>query len=358
MKTLSKLIMSLSLVAVMFNGCGSSSGDSKTPPANNAPVVTQNLVTKSVTENSSLSYSIISNVTDSDNDDLNVTSLVMADGSALPSGISLSGNNLVVANTISVSDGQNLTYDLNATVSDSEDDVTYSLRVIIQDQANDSLLTYTVNIVTSIDSNETLNGSIILSDNDGVAQNSYNFDLLDRNDSNNSVYSGTITDVGSDNNYTFSIDLSAQNISPSHYALVTQAISPVIGGENPQSDVVITHNFEVNNLAPTWTASSYDTGLTIRDDNDDPKTIKDLTAVSSDADGDAIAYSIVSISTPSVNDDTIWNNSVYIENGVLKVHNLITNDPTFDGTISVVVKVSDGTSSSNTTVNFDFLNLN
>jgi hypothetical protein len=110
------------------------------------------------------------------------------------------------------------------------------------------------------------------------------------------------------------------------------------------------------NHAPTWTASSYDTGLTIRDDNDDPKTIKDLTAVSSDAEGDALSYSIVSISTQSVNDDTPWSNSLYIENGVLKAYNLVINDPNYNGIISVIVKVSDGTNSSNTTVNFDFLN--
>jgi len=113
---------------------------------------------------------------------------------------------------------------------------------------------------------------------------------------------------------------------------------------------------EVSNHAPVWTQSVYDTGLTIVDDNDDPKTIMDLTAVSSDADGDNLTYTIVSISTPNVNDDTPWANSLSIQNGVLQAQNLVTNDPNFDGTVSVVVKVSDGTSSSTTTVNFDFLN--
>ncbi|GEM_PF-4619164 len=112
------------------------------------------------------------------------------------------------------------------------------------------------------------------------------------------------------------------------------------------------------NHAPEWTQSTYDTGLTIRDDSDDPKTIMDLTSVSSDADGDNLTYAIVSV-TPSLSGDEIaWNNSVYIDNGVLKVHNLLTNNPNINVTVSVVVKVSDGTSSSNTTVNFDFLNLN
>jgi hypothetical protein len=108
--------------------------------------------------------------------------------------------------------------------------------------------------------------------------------------------------------------------------------------------------------APTWTATSYDTGLTISDDNDDPKTIMDLKSVSSDADGDTLIYSIVSISTQNVNDDIPWTNSLSIQNGILQAQNLVTNDPNFDGTVTVTVKASDGTSSSNTTVNFDFLN--
>jgi len=245
MKTLSKLIMLLGLVAVIFNGCGSSSTGGSTVAVNHTPVVIQSLVTKSVTENSSLTYDITLNVTDSDGDSLNVESLVMANGSNLPNGISLVGNQLNVADTISVDDGQNLTYDLNTTVSDGENNVTYSLQVVIQDRANDSLLTYTINIVTSIDDNETLNGSIVLTDSDGLSANTIAFDLLDLNDSNLSVYSGTMTDVQSDGNYTFSIDLQASNVGASYYTFKTNAISPVIGGENPQSDVIITHNIQV-----------------------------------------------------------------------------------------------------------------
>jgi hypothetical protein len=244
MKTLTKIVMFLSLVAVIFNGCGSSGGSST--PANNKPVATQSLVTKSVTEDSSLSYDLTSNVTDSDSaDTLSVLSLVMADGSALASGITLVGNEIKVADTISVADGQNLTYDLNASVTDSKDSVTYQVRVVIQDRSNDSLMTHTINIANSIDDNATLSGSIELVDSDGLSNTNISFELLDRNDSNNSVYTGTMTDVGNDGNYTFSIDLQAQSIDASHYTFKTSAISPVIGGENPQSDVTITHNFQV-----------------------------------------------------------------------------------------------------------------
>ena len=112
------------------------------------------------------------------------------------------------------------------------------------------------------------------------------------------------------------------------------------------------------NHAPQWTQSTYDTGLTIIDDSDAPKTIMDLTSASSDADGDNLTYTIVSVTPSNNGDQTAWDNSVYIENGVLKVHNLLTNNPNINGTISVVVRVSDGTSSSNTTVNFEFINLN
>jgi hypothetical protein len=44
-----------------------------------------------------------------------------------------------------------------------------------------------------------------------------------------------------------------------------------------------------------------------------------------DAEGDTITYSIESISVPSEINE--WTNSIYIENGELKVKNLKTNDP-------------------------------
>jgi hypothetical protein len=112
------------------------------------------------------------------------------------------------------------------------------------------------------------------------------------------------------------------------------------------------------NHAPVWTASSYNTGITVDDTSDNAITIKDLTAVSSDADGDVITYSIVSVSVPSSADQTHWNNSVAINNGVFQVHNLTTNDPDFNGDITVTVRASDGSSSSDTTVTFTFNNVN
>ncbi len=108
------------------------------------------------------------------------------------------------------------------------------------------------------------------------------------------------------------------------------------------------------NVAPTWTSSSYATGLNITDAADTAQTIKDLTAVSSDADGDTISYSVVSVSVPSSFDQTAWTNSVYIENGILKVHNLMTNNPNWSGTVTVTIIATATGGSNNTTVSFTF----
>ena len=129
--------------------------------------------------------------------------------------------------------------------------------------------------------------------------------------------------------------------------IVAQSVAP---------DVFASKTTAQNNNAPTWTASSYNTGLTVRDNTNDAITIKDLISISSDNDGDAITYTIVSISVPHSNDQTAWNNSVYIDNGVLKVHNLTINDPDMDGTVTVTIKATAIGGSNNTNVSFTFGN--
>jgi len=109
------------------------------------------------------------------------------------------------------------------------------------------------------------------------------------------------------------------------------------------------------NTPPKWTASSYDTGKTIEDSTDSTQTIMDLKPVSSDADGDAITYSIVSVNVPG--QQTEWNNSISISSGILVVQNLKTNDPETNGNVSVVVKASAKGGSANTTISFTFRNV-
>ncbi len=109
-----------------------------------------------------------------------------------------------------------------------------------------------------------------------------------------------------------------------------------------------------DNNAPIWAQPSYDTGLTIQDLTDDPKTIFDLSAVSSDEDGDTITYSVESVSSPGGVEDNKFMSSLFVENGILKIENLITNDPNNDGLITITVKASDGTAFNNADISFTF----
>ena len=217
-------------------------------------------------------------------------------------------------------------------------------------------LSVSYDLNTTLDYNGSLVGDVNITNG---AYNSYSFTITA--DVNNSVVksgnlaNATITTTATVSVSTFAVDVNMSGVDGNFI------FNSTIAGVDSGDSSTIVHKFVVTpNHAPVWTASSYNTGLTIRDDNNNPKIIKDLTAVSSDVDGNTLTYTIVSVTSPSVNEDTAWSNLLYIENGVLKVKNLLTNanNIDFNGQISVVVKVSDGTSSSNTTVNFDFLNLN
>jgi hypothetical protein len=92
--------------------------------------------------------------------------------------------------------------------------------------------------------------------------------------------------------YTFPVDINLTGISEGNYTLNSE----ITGAGSGYS---LGHKFVIKNLAPVWTASSYNTGLTIQDNDDNPIVLKDLASVSSDSEGDEITYSIVSISYPS-----------------------------------------------------------
>ena len=121
--------------------------------------------------------------------------------------------------------------------------------------------------------------------------------------------------------------------------------------------MIVTATSAPVNQPPEWTQASYDTGLTITDANDDPKVILDLASRCSDPEGDTITYTVESVhSSGAPLDEPKIKNSLYVENGVLKIHNLMTNDPDFDGTITVTVKASATGGSSNTDILFVFHN--
>ena len=129
----------------------------------------------------------------------------------------------------------------------------------------------------------------------------------------------------------------------------------VVASGNGGSEFREVYSFSVIN-PPVWTQVSYDTGLTIQDSTDDPQDILDLNTVCSESNGNVITYSIVSISTPhDAADLAAWTDSIYIENGVLKVHNLVTNDPNWEGNVTTMVNATavDGSSDANISFAFD-----
>ena len=305
-----KLLITCLLGLVLFGGCSSSDGGSSTPPAtNSAPVASVSSLSIAVDEGNTGTLDVASSFSDSDGDTLTYT-LVMSDGSALPSGYSITGSviSIVVASD-SIVDGANVEHNLSITASDSEANATISIISTLQDIANDSLMTYSTSIPSSVDSNGTLVGSVTLVDSDGLSSTNINFDFQDLGNANVVVYTGQAVDSNDDGVYDFSVDVNAEGVGVGVYRFVS-VVSPVVGGEVAQGDVTVAFDFNVSNVAPTWTASSYVTGLTIDDADDGDRVILDLTGVSSDVEGDVISYSVVSISVPAPADQTKWDNSI------------------------------------------------
>jgi hypothetical protein len=231
------LLVGLGLV---FSGCEEKEKSS----SNRLPMLTQKKVVEKVGERKVFSYDVTSNVTDSDGDLLSVKTLVMADGSALPSGISLVGNKLSVADSISVDDGKSKTYDMKATVSDGRADVSYELSLVIEDGVNDNLLKYTLRMVDTIDSNATMELNVALSDIDGLFSNTFSYTIVDKNNSNNVVYRGRVSDADGNGDFTDSFNLAENAVVAGEYRF-QMVVPTVVGGETPQGDVNITHDFEV-----------------------------------------------------------------------------------------------------------------
>jgi len=243
----------LSWIVAMLLGCGGGwGGNGSTPESiNHAPDINGVPTTLSITEGTSRT---VNNIVCTDSDWDNVTMTVKSSNSDL--NVSYNNSNLTLdASTINVADWVNLSTNVALTCSDWDKNTTKNIDVTIQDEVNDRLLTYTTNIPSQVSYNGELNGTITLNDPDGSLGGSYSFDLLDEN--NNSVYSWDIVDANDDWNYTFSVNLSSLNLPEGNYTFKTEAISPVVGWENPQGDVVVSQGIEIINNAPTVTGISY-----------------------------------------------------------------------------------------------------
>ena len=132
--------------------------------------------------------------------------------------------------------------------------------------------------------------------------------------------------------------------------------------DNTAQTTTTQNNDNTQNQAPVWTQSVYHV-WTFRDRNtaDDtpintPQTLLNLNDNVSDANGDTISFSIVSISVPDTIEQGEWNRAIQINNGVLQLVNLGNEDPDSNWTISIVVQARDWTTTENTTINFIFRN--
>lgn len=206
----------------------------------------------------------------------------------------------------------------------------------------------------SIVNGDDLNVSVVITDTDGVVSVDWNLYLINTG--------GALIDSGSlsstDGNYTAELDYTVLS-SDGNYTFVFSAVG-VVGGVDPVSEAQKSFGFEVltANSAPVWTESSYDTGLTITDADDTAKVILDLSAVSSDADGDDITYTVENVSSSVAPlDEQKIKDSLYVDSGVLKIHNLNTNDPDSDATITITVNASATGGSNNADIVFTFDNV-
>jgi hypothetical protein len=408
MKTLTKIVMLFVLVAV-FNGCsgGSSSGNdssgSTTPPETKSAVIMDNLViglttivngeTSKTDSNGQLSYK------DGETISFYIGKMKLGEISEVPSDGRIFIQDLVgvqrtntsdarvvkIAQFLQSLDSNPLTDEIEISSTDND-----KFNDITTDVANTSLSVLTskgFTIVSEADAIRHLQNSLkqfgIIFDNDTPSFTSNVEDGDSDIEVNTSIVitfsedmpkkyilSGdyiTFEDTSNAIAFSVSLDNNVATITPNsnlanatEYTLTLKSsIADYAGNEllnGGNVDKVITFTTQASNQAPTWTQASYDTGLTIEDTTDASQTIMDLTTASSDADGDTISYSIENISAPD--DQTIWNNSLYVDNGVLKVQNLLTNDPNFEGTVTVTVKASDNSLSNDTNVSFTFSNVN
>ncbi len=218
---------------------------------NNAPTVTDDNISIVLPEYTTSITDLLTNVSDTDGDNLTVLSVIQLDGNTtLPTGYSLTDGNLTIdATSIDVADGVNLNYDLNVTVTDSEDNVSYIINSTIQDSSNDAILTATdIGASATVNNGTDLNISLVLSDADGVDSVTYN--IYSVSDATTSLDSGILNDDLNDNNY--SVTTNSSSLADGDYTLEIIATG-VDGGEGFESEVTKTHNFTITtpNTAPT-----------------------------------------------------------------------------------------------------------
>ncbi len=234
-------------IAVWLTWCGNWKSSSPEQSINHAPELENVPTTLSMLEET---WKIIDGIICSDPDGDPIKMTISSSNSNLIPSYDESTNKLDLnATAWNLADWVNKEVDVALTCSDGDKNTTKTIEVTVQDQVNDRLLTYTTNIPTQVSYNGDLNWTISLNDPNGsLSQTSYTFYLLD--DNNNSVYTWTIDDINNDWNYSFWVDLSTLNLSEGNYTFQTEPITPVVLGENPQKDEVISQGIDLINKSP------------------------------------------------------------------------------------------------------------
>ena len=175
------LLTGLVGLGLVFSGCGGGSSTPTSTNVNGVPVASVTSLSLAVNEGASGSLDFANSFSDPDGDSLTY-SLVMSNGSALPSGYSFAGSVLTVTvASNSIADLANVEHNLSVTASDGEANASVSVVTTLQDVANDSLMTFTTSIPSSVDSNGTLVGSVTLVDSDGLSGTNINYNIEDLN---------------------------------------------------------------------------------------------------------------------------------------------------------------------------------
>ena len=243
------------LVAVLITACGESSSSSTA--VNNVPVATASNISVILPEFSTRNIDLLSNVTDIDSNTLAVSSVTMLADGALPTGYSVIGNTLTIdATSIDIAYRINQAYDLNVTVSDGTDNVSYVVNSVIQDSANDAILVASSIVAdTDVILGDDLNVSLHVTDTDGIISVSYSIVFFDSFSSGG--VSATTVDAGAmvnniDNIYSTVIDSSVINTTAisaggavRSYRIYVEAVG-VVSGEVEDSNVTVIHDFMVH----------------------------------------------------------------------------------------------------------------
>ncbi len=219
---------------------------------NTPPIVKEQTVSITSEESKTVIFDILKNVTDTNGDELNVISVTQKDSNSLNGAFSFDKQNLTItAPNVNIP----TYYMFEAKVADSKDlNVTYDINLTVTDINDDAKLTASaVNAETNIAIGEDMDISMELSDADGIKSVTYN--VYEKSDTsyNTALLSGILQDTLFDGDYKAKI--SSSSLQEGNYTAVIEA-QGYIGGEYEDSSAVKIHYF--NMVTPDLDPDAFD----------------------------------------------------------------------------------------------------